>query len=93
MGTFRAYLKAQCEDLEFRIKYHEQCGICQRTAMLISTIQQRGLSNEEVAHGAGVELDHLELLESADRCFSDDILKLSHFLGIQDAGECRKGHK
>jgi hypothetical protein len=92
MQSFREYLKAQCADPAFREQYHEQCCICQWTASIISTIQERGLSNESVARGAGVELEHLELLESADRCSPDDVLKLCGYLGIPDSGVCRKRH-
>jgi hypothetical protein len=93
MGTFRGYLKAQCEDPEFRKKYYEQCSICQRTALIIATVQERGLSKEAVAQGAGIELESLELLESADRCFPDDVRKLFSYLGLPDPGICRKAPK
>ena len=93
MWSFRAYLKAKCADAEFLDQYHEQCTICPRTVLIISTIRERGLSNEDVARGAGVELEHLDLLESADRCSFDDVQKLYRFLDIPLSGECRKSHE
>lgn len=91
MESFRDYLKAQCEDPDFRKKYSEQCCICQRTALIICAIQKRGISNEYAAREAGVELERLKLLESADRCSPDDVSKLYRFLGLTDYGDCRRG--
>lgn len=90
MWSFRAYLKTKCADPEFLAQYRDQCCICPRTVLIISTIRERGLSNEAVARGAGVALEHLELLESADRCFFDDVQKLYRFLDLPLSGECRK---
>lgn len=93
MWSFRDYLKTKCADTGFLDQYREQCCICPRTVLIVSTIRERGLSNEAVARGAGVELEHLELLESADRCLFDDVRKLCRFLDLPVPGECRKGHE
>jgi len=90
MWSFRAYLKAKCADQGFHAQYREQCAICPMTVLLISTIRERGLSNADVARGAEVDLERLELLESADRCSFDDVKKLYRFLDIPMSGECRK---
>lgn len=90
MWSFRAYLKAKCADQGFHAQYREQCTICPLTVLLISTIRERGLSNADVARGAEVDLERLELLESADRCSFDDVKKLYRFLDIPMSGECRK---
>jgi len=93
MWSFRAYLQKKCSDPEFREQYQEECNICPKTVLIISTIQERGLSNEEAARRSGVALDHLKLLESADRCEYDDIVKLCRFLGLPDPGICKKKTK
>ena len=49
MWSFRAYLKAKCADPAFHEQYHEQCNICPKTVLIISTIREQGLSKEEVA--------------------------------------------
>ncbi len=93
MWSFRAYLKAKCADPEFLDQYREQCTLCPKTVMIISTIRERGLTNEDVARRSGVELEHLELLESADRCIFDDVQKLGRCLNLTLSGECRKKNK
>jgi hypothetical protein len=90
MRSFRAYLASKCSDPVFLARYREQCCICPRTVLVISTIRERGLSHEAVARGAGVELEHLLLLESADRCSFDEVKSLSRFLDLPLHGECRK---
>jgi hypothetical protein len=93
MWSFRDYLKKKCADPEFFDQYREQCCICPLTVLIISTIRERGLSNEAVARGAGVEFEHLRLLESADRCSFDDVQKLFRFLGLPMSGGCGKSHE
>jgi hypothetical protein len=90
MWSFRAYLKAKCADPQFLDQYHEQCTICPKTVMIISAIRERGLTNEDVARRSGVELEHLEMLESADRCVFEDVQKLGRCLNLSLSGECRK---
>ena len=90
MRSFKTYLKAKCVDPAFLAQYREQCTICPLTVLLISTIGERGLASEAVARGAGVELEHLALLETADRCSFDEVRKLYRFLDIPLSGECRK---
>jgi hypothetical protein len=90
MWSFRAYLAAKCTDPGFLDHYHEQCTICPKTVLIISTIRERGLAKEDVARGAGVELEHLELLESADQCIHDDVQKLGQYLKLSLSGECKK---
>ena len=67
MWSFRAYLKAKCADPKFLDQYREGCNICPKTVLVFSTIREQGLTYEDVARRAGVELEHLELLEEADR--------------------------
>ena len=74
MWSFRAYLKAKCADQGFHAQYREQCAICPMTVLLISTIRERGLSNEAVAQGGGLELERLELLE---RLGPNDLLRVA----------------
>ena len=90
MWTLRAYLQAKCADPDFLGRYHEQCTICPRTVLIISTIRERGLTNEEVARRSGVKLEHLELLESADQCIVDDVEELGRFLNLSWSGVCKK---
>ena len=90
MRSFRGYLKAKCADPEFLDQYREQCAICPKTVLIISTIREQGLTNEDVARRAGVELERLELLESADQCIFDDVQKLGQCLNLSFSGECRK---
>ncbi len=93
MWSFRGYLKTKCADPEFLAQFREQCAICPRTVLIISTIRERGLSNEVVARGAGVKLENLELLELADRCSFDDVRKLYRFLDLTLSGKCKKSHE
>ena len=93
MWSFRAYLNKKCADPGFLDQYREQCAICPKTVLVVNEIRERGLSNEAVARSAGVELEHLLLLESADRCSYDDVKKLCHFLNLALPGECRKSQK
>lgn len=90
MWSFRAYLKAKCADPEFLDQYHEGCNICPKTVLIINTIREQGLTNEDVARRAGVELEHLELLETADRCSFEDVQKLGRCLDLSLSGECPK---
>lgn len=90
MWSLRAYLKAKCADPEFLDQYREQCNICPKTVMIISTIREQGLTKEDVARRSGVELEHLELLASADRCIFDDVQKLGRCLNLSLPGECKK---
>jgi cyanate lyase len=90
MWSFRAYLTDKCADPKFLQLYQDQCTICPKTVVIITTIRERGLSFEDVARRSGVALEHLELLESADRCSYDDVKQLSRFLGLADPGVCRK---
>lgn len=93
MWSFRAYLKAKCADPEFLDHYHDQCTICPTTVLIISAIRSQGLTNEDVARRAGVELEHLELLESADLCNFDDVQKLGRCLNLSLPGECKKANR
>ncbi len=93
MWTFRAYLLAKCADPAFLDQYHEQCTICPKTVLIISTIRERGLTNENVARRSGVKLEHLELLESADRCNFDDVRKLGRCLNLTWTNECKKANR
>jgi hypothetical protein len=93
MWSFRAYLKAKCSDPEFLDQYHEQCTICPKTVLIFSTIRSQGLTNEDVARRAGVELEHLELLESADQCIFDDVQKLGRCLNLSLPGDCKKANR
>ena len=90
MWSFRTYLKDKCADPAFFDQYLEQCNICPKTVLIITTMRDRGLSPEDVARRAGVDREHLELLESADRCEYNDIVKLCRFLGLPEPGECKK---
>ena len=90
MWSFRAYLKAKCADPGFLDQYQEQCTICPKTVMIISVIKERGLSPEEVARQSGVAREHLDLLESADRCSFDDVQKLARCLNLSLPDECKK---
>lgn len=93
MWSFRDYLKARCADQGFLDQFREQCTICPLTVLVISTIRERGLSNEAVARGARVELEHLELLESADQCSFEEVKKLYRYLDIPLSGKCRKNNE
>ena len=90
MWSFRAYLKDKCADPGFDDQYHEQCAICPNTVMIITAMREQGLSIEDAARGAGVDLEHLELLESADRCSFDDVRKLGRYLNLPISAECKK---
>jgi hypothetical protein len=90
MWSFRAYLKAKCADPEFLDQYREQCAICPKTVLIINAIREQGLTNEDVARRAGVELEHLELLEAADRCSFEDVQKLGRCLNLSLSDECKK---
>jgi glutaredoxin-related protein len=93
MWSFRAYLKDKCADPEFLEHYHEQCNICPKTVLIINTIQERGLRYDDVARQSGIMQEHLELLESADRCSYDDVVKLSRYLGLPEPGVCKKTNR
>jgi hypothetical protein len=93
MWSFRAYLNAKCADPGFAGQYLDQCNICPKTVKIITTIRERGLTNEDVARTAGVALERLELLESADQCIFDDTRKIARCLDLSFFGECRKAKK
>ena len=93
MWGFRAYLKAKCADPKFLDQYQEQCNICPKTVLIISTIRELGLTREDVARRAGVELEHLELLEAAERCSFEDVQKLGRCLDLSLPGECKKANR
>ena len=90
MWSFRAYLKAKCADPVFFDQYYEGCNICPKTVLIFNTIREQGLRYEDVARRARVELEHLELLESADQCIFDDVRKLGRCLDLSFSGECKK---
>jgi transcriptional regulator with XRE-family HTH domain len=58
---------------------------------IIAAIKEQGLSNETVARKAGVDPEHLSLLESGDRCSFDEVKKLCTALGLSLPDECKKG--
>ncbi len=90
MKTFRSYLRDKCADPEFLKRYQDQCTICPGTVQIIAAITEQGLSNEAVAQKAGVDPEHLALLESADRCSFDDVRKLCSALGVPLPDGCKK---
>lgn len=90
MKTFRIYLRDKCADPEFRKRYQDQCTICPTTARVLAAITEQGLSSAEAAHKAGVDPEHLALLESADRCSFDEVKKLCITLGLSLPHECKK---
>jgi hypothetical protein len=91
MKTFRTYLREKCADPEFFRCYQDQCAICPQTAKIFTAISDQGLSIGAVAQKAGVDPEHLALLESADRCSFDDVKKLCIALGLSLPGGCKKG--
>ncbi|MCK9418679.1 MAG: helix-turn-helix domain-containing protein [Nitrospirae bacterium] len=90
MKTFRRYLRDKCADPEFLKRYQDQCTICPKTVQIITAIAEQGLSNEAAARKAGVDPEHLALLESADRCSFDEVKKLSIALGLSLPDGCNK---
>jgi DNA-binding Xre family transcriptional regulator len=90
MKTFRIYLREKCADPEFLKCYQDQCTICPRTAQIFAAIAEQGLSSEAVAQKAGVDPEHLALLESADRCSFDEVKKLCVALGLSVPDKCKK---
>jgi hypothetical protein len=90
MWSLRAYLRDKCAEPGFLELYQDRCAICPKTVLIISTIREQGLSSEDVARSSGVTFEHLELLESADRCSFDDVKKLSRFLGLPEPDVCKK---
>jgi hypothetical protein len=90
MWTFREYLLTKCADPRFLDLYHEQCTICPKTVLIITTIRERGLTNLDVASGSGVSLEHLELLESADQCIFADVQRLGRYLNLSWSDVCKK---
>ena len=93
MWSFRGYLEAKCDDPAFRDLYREQCNICPKTVQIITTMREQGLAVEDVARRAGVEPEHLELLEAGDQCIFDDVQKLGRCLDLSFSGECRKANR
>jgi DNA-binding Xre family transcriptional regulator len=57
---------------------------------IFAAIAEQGLTREAVARKAGVDPEHLALLESADRCSFDEVKKLCAALGLSISGECKK---
>ncbi len=92
MWSFRAYLKAKCADPRFLDRYHEQCNICPKTVLIFTTMRERGLAHEVVARQAGVDPEHLHLLEEAERCSFEDVRKLGRCLGLSISEDCKKEH-
>jgi hypothetical protein len=90
MWSFREYLVAKCADPAFLGEYLEQCNICPKTVLIISTIRERGLTYEDVARISGVELERLERLESGDKCIFSDVQKLGRCLNLSLSDECKK---
>jgi hypothetical protein len=90
MKTLRIYLKDKCADPEFLKCYQEQCTICPKTVRIFGAIAEQGLSCEAVARKAGIDPEHLALLESADRCSFDEVKKLYIALGLSLPGGCKK---
>lgn len=90
MLSFREYLTAKCADPAFLGEYLEQCNICPKTVLIISTIREQGLSYEDVARRSGVELEHLKQLESGDKCIFSDVQKLGRCLNLSLSDECKK---
>jgi lambda repressor-like predicted transcriptional regulator len=90
MKSFRSYLRDKCADPEFLKRYEEQCNICPTTAKIFAAISEQGLSCETAARKAGVDPDHLALLESADRCSFDEVKKLCAVLGVPIPEGCKK---
>jgi hypothetical protein len=90
MWSFRSYLKDKCVDQAFLDQYLEQCTICPKTVLIINTIREQGLTYEEVARRSGVELEHLKLLETGDRCIFEDVQKLGRCLKLSLSDECKK---
>lgn len=90
MKTFRIYLRDKCADPEFLKRYQDQCTICPMTVKIVAAISEQGLSSEAVAHKAGIDPEHLALLESADRCSFDEVKKLCTALGLSLPDGCKK---
>jgi hypothetical protein len=90
MWSFRAYLKAKCADPKFLDQYREGCNVCPKTVLIFSTIREQGLTYEDVARRAGVELERLVLLEEADQCSFEDVKKLGRLLNLSLSDECPK---
>jgi hypothetical protein len=90
MKTFRIYLRDKCADPEFLKRYQDQCTICPKTVRIFAAITEQGLSGEAVARKAGIDPEHLELLESADRCSFDDVKKLYKALVLPLPDGCKK---
>jgi hypothetical protein len=90
MWTFRGYLQAKCADPKFLDQYREECSVCPKTVLIFSTIREQGLAYEDVAQRAGVDLEHLELLEQADRCSFEEVQRLGRCLNLSLSDKCTR---
>ncbi|MDA8098904.1 MAG: hypothetical protein M0042_04700 [Nitrospiraceae bacterium] len=90
MWSLKAYLKAKCADPAFLDRYHEECAICPKTVAIMTTIRERGLAFADVAQRAGVDIEHLQLLEAGERCDIEEVHRLGRCLDLAIAGDCRR---
>ena len=90
MQAFRKYLEEQLCNPEFRDEYQDECNICKVTVGVINKIYAENLSKEEIAKKAGVDIKSLQDLESADKCYFEDVQKLCKVLGLEVPERCKK---
>lgn len=91
MYSFRELFNEKMNNTEFKALYEKECHICGMTMAFIGELTARGLSLEEIAENAGVDLERLKAIESGDLCCLETIKKVKTAFQLKTDCRCPNG--
>ncbi len=89
-AKFGSYLNRRCSAPGFREQYERLCTVCSRTAAIVSRMQERGISAEEMSLRTGIAVEDLLKMETADWCRFEEVRTLCRELDIEEPPSCVK---
>lgn len=83
MRSFREHLKEKLKDKQFKELYEEERQLAELSLSVISTREQLGLSQADVAQKARVTQQQVSKIEKGINCNITTFLKVCNALGIK----------
>ncbi len=89
MEMFNSFLSKKMSEKNFKKFYEEDCHVCEFTVNLISKIQKKGLTLQEVSEKTKLAYKDLVNLKEADYCDYQTVVLLCEFFGVQKPKNCK----
>ena len=88
MQHFRQYFKDKLNNLSFRELYEKECHVCRNTLRIFEKMTGENLSIEKMAAVLGADFRSLQLLQDADYCDPELVVRLCRELDLPVPESC-----